>query len=234
MPAMSRSTPFSASVRRSYSSRWRSTASARRPAETVPEARLALCRRTDPHGTSRGQIRVQDRLHHRLEANPFLHQLGPARHLPPAGQRRRIRDPHLGQEARGVELRQHACIDRVGLDFRLRDQMHLQWICHRHPCDMRRQDLRHRRRIAGRLDHDVIRRCSVSANASRWSRVIPIRPRRRSCRLRAPPLQRRPDGYPANDPHVSLLVPSNRELAGTRQLQIRARGASGQAAGATI
>jgi hypothetical protein len=83
-------------------------------------------------------------------------QLGPSRHLSATGQRCRIRDPHFRQEPGRIELRQNAGIDGVGLDFRFGDQMYLQWICYRDPCDMRRKDLRDRRCIAGRFHDDVI------------------------------------------------------------------------------
>jgi len=69
---------------------------------------------------------VQDRLHDRLQADPLSNQLRTARDLPPASQGCAIGNPYLGQETGGIELRQDACVDGVGLDLRLGDQVHLE------------------------------------------------------------------------------------------------------------
>jgi hypothetical protein len=67
-----------------------------------------------------------------------------------------VRNPHLGQKAAGIQLRQHRRVDAVGLNLRLRDQAHQQRISNdnsRHP---RLYRCCNRRRVAGCLQHDVI------------------------------------------------------------------------------
>ena len=104
----------------------------------------------------RHQVRVQDRLDDRLQPRPLTDDLIAARDLPPQRQGALVRHPDLRQEAAGVEPRQHGRVDDIGLDARLGDQTHLARIGDHDPPDMGADHLRHRRRVAGRLDHDVV------------------------------------------------------------------------------
>ena len=73
----------------------------------------------------RDQMAVQDRLDDVLQPRSLPNDLVAAGDLPAQRLGRLVRDPDLRQEAAGVELRQHAGVDRVGLDLRVRDDTHL-------------------------------------------------------------------------------------------------------------
>ncbi|CAO4149463.1 hypothetical protein GPNCGGLF_LOCUS3157 [Methylorubrum aminovorans] len=107
-------------------------------------------------GTGRHEMRMQDRLHHRLQPRPLQDDLGAACDLAPERKRCLVRDPDLRQKATGIEPRQHGRVDDVGLDPRLGDQPHLARVGDHHPADMRPDHLRDRAGVAGRLDHDMI------------------------------------------------------------------------------
>ena len=64
---------------------------------------------------------MQDRLEDVLQSRALAHGLIAAGDLSSEGLRRFIRDPHFRKEAAGVSLRQHAGVDRVRLDFGVRD-----------------------------------------------------------------------------------------------------------------
>jgi hypothetical protein len=87
---------------------------------------------------------------------PLPDQLRPPRHLPPHRRGPLVGDPHLGQEATGVELRQHRRVDPVRLDLGVRDQPHLLGVGDHDAPDVRPEHLDHGRGVARRLDHDVV------------------------------------------------------------------------------
>ena len=60
---------------------------------------------------------VQDRLNNVLQSRALPHKLIAPRYLATQGLRRLIGDPDLRQKAAGVELRQYAGIDLIGLDL---------------------------------------------------------------------------------------------------------------------
>jgi hypothetical protein len=102
---------------------------------------------------------VQDRLDDVLQPGALPHDLIAAGDLPAQRLGGLIRDPHLRQKAAGVELSEHAGIDRVGLDLRMGDDPHLAGVGDHDLLDMRLDDGRHSRGVAGRLhDHHVLRR----------------------------------------------------------------------------
>jgi hypothetical protein len=101
-------------------------------------------------------VRVQDRLHDVLEPAPLPDELVAAGHLPAQGERPLVRDPDLGQEATGIELRQNDRVDPVGLDLGVRDQAHLFGVGHDHTADVWPQHLGHGCSVAGRFDHNVV------------------------------------------------------------------------------
>jgi len=107
-------------------------------------------------GARRDQMCMQDRLDDVFQPRALPYNLIAAGDLPPKGLRRFIRDPNFRKEAAGVELRQHASVDRVRLDFGVRDHSHLYRIGDHDPLHIRANHTRDRRGIAGRLDNDDI------------------------------------------------------------------------------
>jgi len=97
---------------------------------------------------------MQDRLNDVLQSCALPHDLIAASNLPPEGSRRFIRDPNFRKEAAGIELRQRAGVDRVRLDFGVRDQPHLDGVGDHDPHHMGADHARDSRDIAGRLDDD--------------------------------------------------------------------------------
>jgi len=104
----------------------------------------------------RNQMRMQDGLHDVLQTRALAHQLVSSGDLPAQRSGLVIRHPDLRQEPARVKSGQHRRIDAVGLDLGVRDQPHLLRIGDHHATDVRAQDLGHRRRIPGRLDHYMI------------------------------------------------------------------------------
>ena len=76
------------------------------------------------------------------------------RHLPAKRLRWLVRNPDLRQKAAGVELSEHAGVDRIGLDVRMGDDAHLLRVCDHDLLDVRRDHRRDRGRVAGRLNDD--------------------------------------------------------------------------------
>ena len=76
---------------------------------------------------------MQDGLDDVLQPGALPHDLVATGDLPAQRLGRLVRDPDLGQEATGVELRQHAGVDGVRLDLRMRDKAHLLGVGDHHP-----------------------------------------------------------------------------------------------------
>lgn len=107
----------------------------------------------------RDQVAVKDRLDDVLQTRSLPDDLIAPRHLTAQGLCRLIRDPDLRQEAAGVELRQHAGVDRVRLDLGMGDDVHLLRICDHHLLHMGRDDRGGRGGVARNLDHhDIVKR----------------------------------------------------------------------------
>ena len=68
---------------------------------------------------------MQDRLDDVLQPRSLPNDLIAPGDLPAQRLGRLVRNPDFRQEAAGIELRQHAGIDRVRLDLRVRDDAHL-------------------------------------------------------------------------------------------------------------
>jgi hypothetical protein len=232
---MPRSSSFRVSVWRSYSARWLMIAArsssgsfcASIQARPFPPNRSA-CGQRGPKGACRIDCAIS--LSRTRLFTSWLRRVTCRRRA----RRRLVWDPDLGQKARGVELGKYAGIDLVRPGLRSRDQMHLERICSRHPFDLRRKNFQHRCRVACRLDDHVIGR--VQGFRER-TQVIPRHPDTPNSLVHTVPKSDRFSKCPMyiepNHPHRSLLPSTKREPAGTRHLQIRALGTSGQAAGAT-
>jgi hypothetical protein len=187
---------------------------------------------------ARDQVRGQYRVDLVLKAGALTHDLRPASDLPTQRLGAIISDPDLGQEAARVELREHSRVDLVSLDPRLRDQTHLQRVGDDHPSHVRLKGGHDRGGVSGRLEDDVIRR----PQAARILCECRTLQRHTSACADPPVLEIRDLGDGARD------IESNNShgappwcVGGTlrdgepwaaRQLRIRARGATGQVAGA--
>lgn len=97
----------------------------------------------------RHEVGVQNGLDHRLQADSLSHDLIAPRHLPTKAHRLWVRHPHLGQEPARVQASEHGCVDYVGLDPRLRDQMHLTRVGDDDTADERCDRLNDRLGVAG-------------------------------------------------------------------------------------
>ena len=104
----------------------------------------------------RDQISVQYRLHMILESRELPDKLRPFGDHPPLAFRLRVCHPHFWQEAAGVEFGEHASIDLVGLDLRMRDRSHLQWIGDHDASNIGRQQLDQNRSVPRLLQDDVV------------------------------------------------------------------------------
>jgi hypothetical protein len=101
------------------------------------------------------QMGMEDGLDQVLEPYPLAHQLGSPGDLTPKRQCLLIWYPYLWQKAGGVELCQDGRINRIGLDFGVRNQPYLLGIGDNDTLDVRRQQFSQRGRIAGGLDHHM-------------------------------------------------------------------------------
>ena len=104
----------------------------------------------------RHEVSVQDGLRDGLQPYPLAHDLVAPRDLPPQCQGPRVRNPDLGQEVAGVELRQDRCVNGIGLDLGMRDQPHLTRVGDDDVPDVRCDHFHHRCGISSRLHHDVV------------------------------------------------------------------------------
>jgi hypothetical protein len=160
-------------------------------------------------------MRMQDRLDDVLQPRTLAHHLIAAVDLPPEGLRRFIWDQNFWQKAAGVELRQHAGVNRVCLDFGVRDLTHLDGIGDHDPLDIRANYARHRRRIAGPFDDDEIFRDKVAANAVSKLRRMVTRPNRRNLPSSQATASASPVYVISNNTHaVPLALSTKWELAG--------------------
>ena len=91
---------------------------------------------------------VQDRLNDVLQPRALTHDLVAPCHLAPKRLRRLVGDPDLRQKAAGVELRQHAGVDLIGFDLRMRNEADLLRIGDYNPADVRSVHGGNRSRIA--------------------------------------------------------------------------------------
>jgi hypothetical protein len=82
-----------------------------------------------------------------------------------------IGQPDLGQEAGGLQRREHTSIYLVGLDPSVGDRLHLQRVGDDHPRHVGAQHMYHSHRVAGGLDHHLVvwSSCGRSPQAPRGS-----------------------------------------------------------------
>jgi hypothetical protein len=104
----------------------------------------------------RHEMRMQDRLDHRLQADALTHYLIAPGHLPAEAHRLLIQHPHLRQEPAGVQSGEDRGVDDVGLDPRLGNEMHLSRIGADYAADKRRHRLNDRLGAPGRFDNDMV------------------------------------------------------------------------------
>ena len=116
----------------------------------------------------RDQVRMQHRMHAALRAADRSHHRHALGDEPPQCERIVIRRPDLGQEARGVQLREDRGIDLVGLHPRMRDRLHLHGVGDHHPGHERREQPYDGRRVPRRLEnHLVVRPQAVAKSHDR-------------------------------------------------------------------
>jgi hypothetical protein len=94
------------------------------------------------------------------------------------GQRSLVWHPDLRQKAARRKPSHNGRVDDLGLDASLGDQPHLTRVRDRDPADVRADHSPKGPGVAGRLDHALVSCVRCRAKASRWSRVMPIRPSR--------------------------------------------------------
>ncbi len=179
--ARSRSMTLRSSPSRSNSRRCRSTAS-RSSSGTTCSTSHARPSRPAQIGVRAGrdQVRVQDRLNDVLQARALPDDLVATGDLPAQRLGRLIGDPDFRQEAAGIELREHAGVDRIGLDLRMRDEAHLLGVGDHDLLHMRADHARDRRGVAGRFDDDHVLLDKAARKGLRRSRRMSTRPSRLS------------------------------------------------------
>src|SRR5208282_5979499 len=184
--------------------------------------------------TRRDQMRMQDRLDDVLQSRALAHDLIAAGDLPPERLRRLVGDPHFRKEAAGVELRQDPGVDRVRLDFGVRDHSHLDGIGDHDPLHMGADHARDRRGIARRLDDDnIFARQGYSKRRKQIASHVNAAEPAEFAVLPGDGLGKSPVYIKANDAHAFLLdwlVNKNGSWRATRHLLIRAHSASGKVA----
>ncbi|GHE06075.1 hypothetical protein GCM10008024_39290 [Allgaiera indica] len=181
----------------------------------------------------RDQMRMKDGMHLVLDPGPVPHNLIAARDKSAHPLRCRIRGPDLRQVTGGMQARQRRGVDLVGRHVRMGDRLHLQRIGDHHSRDVGRQHAGDCHAVPRRLDHDLVCLQKLPAEPFQGVRVISTRP---SCRVR-------PFSQITTSPKVgwmskpttrrmraSLASDNKRELRATRQLRIRALGATGRVA----
>jgi hypothetical protein len=154
----------------------------------------------------RDEMGVKDRLDVALEPGSLLYDLGAPGNLPSQCLCRRIRPPDLGQEATGVELRENARVDGVGLDLGVCDQPHLLWIGDHDPRHMWFEHVYHRHSVAGRLDHhDIVPvQCPCEGGQAIPAHVDTADPLQRTVFQRNHLREHARDVH-SNDPHLRSL-----------------------------
>lgn len=147
----------------------------------------------------------------------------------------RIRQPDLRQEIRRSQRGQHAGVNLVRFDAGIRDRLYLRRVGYDDPRHVRSEHPHHRHRVAGCLNDDLVflGQAAPEVLQRRAGHVDP------SCRTQSAVLPEHHlpedtvDVYPDHTSHVcSLPIFLRRERWATRHLRIRARGATGQVAGA--
>ena len=123
------------------------------------------------------QVARQDRVDLVAQPGALAHQAGAVRDPPAQRARGLIRRPHLRQEVRRAELREHLGVDLVGLDLRRRDRPRAHRVGHRHPARMLGEQLGDRPRHRRRLQHHVVRPGpNDSANVPQLAGLDPPQP----------------------------------------------------------
>ena len=102
------------------------------------------------------------------------HQLRPRRDPPAEDARLLIRQPDRGQKTTSEQLRERARVDLVRLRTRLRDPLHRLRIRQHHPTHMRLDDPRDPKRVAGRLQRDLIVDAETLRNSAGASATGPV------------------------------------------------------------
>jgi hypothetical protein len=97
-------------------------------------------------------------MHFVLEAHTLTDDLRPARDLPAQRLRGIIRNPDRRENPTRIQRREDGCVDLVGFDSRLSDPAYLKGIRAHDACPGRTDRVDHRRRSAGRFEHDRVGR----------------------------------------------------------------------------
>jgi hypothetical protein len=170
-----------------------------------------------------------------LHPRHLLNDLRPLRHKAPERLSGRIRHPDLGQEAAGMQLRQHGRVDLVSFDLGMGDRAHLQRIGDHHPPHKRPQQTDDRCRVDGGFEHDLVvgsqlasecdHRVSCQVNPAAAAEMAVLQ--NRDHRHRAVHIQ-------SDHSHAASFILGSRSGSqrATRHLRIRAHSATGLVAGA--
>jgi hypothetical protein len=159
-----------------------------------------------------------------------------AHHLPAQATGALVGQPDRRQEVRGQQLRQDPRVDLVGLHLRLGDRPRLGRVGHHHPPDQRRQQVRDRVTVPGRLQrHLIVGAQPIGPLTQRFRRnpdpaLVTDQAILEHRELRELPVHIHPDIT-----HHPVLPSSIKRwgTAGTeRHLRIRAHSAAGPVAGA--
>src|SRR5499427_1240816 len=182
----------------------------------------------------RDQMGVQDRLNDVLQPRALTYDLIAPRHLSTQRLCGSVGDPDLRQKAAGIELRQHAGVDLIGFDLRIRNEADLLRIGDNNPADVRSDHCGNRSRIAGGFDDDNVATGQLLRKF--LQRLATHDDTTQSAELTVFPghcLGKGAVNIQSNDPHARILRSrwfENGSSRATRHLLIRARSASGQVA----
>ncbi len=188
-------------------------------------------------GTPRDEMSVQHRVNLVLEPRAMPNQLRATSDLPTQRLGIRVRHPHRRQKAARVELREDARIDLVSLYSRVSDRTHLQRVGDHDLCDMRLQCPNDRGRITGCFqDHLIGTRESPAKRCKTLGREFHAASTSKHRLLKKYHFSKCPMYIESDDSHgwPPVLPVVYGSPWATRQLRIRARGATGRVARAAI
>jgi hypothetical protein len=113
----------------------------------------------------RDQMGMQDCVHLVLNPRAVTDDLVASRHEPPQPLGLGVGQPDLRQKVGGPQRGQNSGVDLVGLDVGVSDRLDLQRVGDDHAADIGGQHADHRHRIAGRLDNDLVLLAEAAAKA---------------------------------------------------------------------
>jgi hypothetical protein len=141
-----------------------------------PPARLA----EDVRDRRLDQVARQYRVDLVAQPGPLAHQARAVRDTPAQRARGLVGRPHLGQEVRRAELREHPGVDPVGLNLRRGDRPRAHRVRHRHAAGIRGQQLGDRPRHRRRLQHHMVLRAQRRRELSQSAGLDPAQPPHRA------------------------------------------------------